>query len=256
MYKNNSLQNNLDKLKQNFSEQINGLTNQVDDMNKKHNFNMKQFQETFENKLKFILDEKENEVVDLRERIDQLEHINREISLRYEETLKINHELKNSINEKIAHFEQQLLKKDEEIIKFRESSNSKMINFERAVQDEKNNVINRYEVNIERLITELETSKEKMTNIIHERERDIRSIIDKHKSEYNNYEHAIKVLKEEIECHKTNILALRDKKMVYENEIHDLKLQVDRFKKENKFNIAEIKSLDGQNKMLIHENVS
>lgn len=80
VFKNSNLQNTLDRLKNSFSEQIAGLTSQIDESNKRHQYALRSLEENIENYYKALLIKKDEEINERDDKIRDLLESNRRIS--------------------------------------------------------------------------------------------------------------------------------------------------------------------------------
>lgn len=148
IFKNNTLQTNLDKVKLTLLDQINSLNSQLEDINNKYSSNLRSLKEASENQLRSIIDEKDETISKLNGQIKHLEKIIDELNTKVTDNLKVIHDLKNNYTNTNSELETSLKQKDEEIIKLKELYEAKITSIENFHQNEKNKLITNYENNI------------------------------------------------------------------------------------------------------------
>jgi chromosome segregation ATPase len=231
------------------------LNQEIEEIQKKHNFNLKNIEEAFQSQFDSLIDQKEQQILKLNSRVNELELINSDLNLKLEENLNLIQEYKNTTYIKYQEFQLELRNRDLEILNLKNNLD-KMQEFQaRNIEQENNKIIYDYEVKIESIIKQFEESRNKMNKIIDEKEKERNILINKHEEELNIVERQKDELRAEIDCHKTNILALRNKRNTIENEIMQLNEFVEKLKQDLRSQNAEIKILENQNHKLFTENV-
>ena len=245
----------IERLKNNFTDQINYLSNQLEDVNKRSNFTIQQNQEIFEKKNKQNLEDKELLYEDFKNKLFNLEGVNKHLSQKLEESLKTICDLKTSTAFKQSDLENLIRKKEEEITKEKLDHETKLNELRKYLEDDKIKLIESYDKNINLLIEEFDTTKEKLNNLLKDREGDLRNLIGKHKLEDERLQGINRDLIQEIECHKSNIYNIRIRSEDDKDELEVLRDDNESMKRELRFQISELKMLDGHNKSLMKENV-
>lgn len=190
------------------------LNSQLEDLNKKYSSNFKSLQESSEYKIRSVLEEKDSEIQDLKNKINSLERLNEEFSQKNNSNLKLIQDLRNTNNTKFSQNEINLKIKEEEILEIRNYYENVIKNLENNQEEDKKKIVFSYEQNIEkynfayyRLSEQLEDISNRMNQVLKDRDLDIRNILDKQKTEMSYYEQVNNELRSEIECHKQNIIA-------------------------------------------------
>ena len=245
----------IERLKINFTDQINYLSNQLEDVNKKSNFTIKQNQENFENRIRQSNEDKELLYEDFNTKLSNLEGINKDLTEKLQESLKTIYELKTSSSSKVNELENLLRKKEEEIKMEKLNTDNKLNELRKYLEDDKIKLMESYDKNINLLIQEFDVTKEKLNNLLKDREDDLRNLIEKHKLEIERLQSMNKEMIHEIECHKSNIYNIRIRSEENKDEFEVLRDDNDSMKRELRFQISELKMIDGHNKSLLKENV-
>ena len=103
-------------------------------------------------------------------------------------------------------------------------------------------------------VEDVEETKDKLIKLIDNREIDIKNIVDSNKMQIQNLNEEITKLKEEIECHKVNLLKVRDERDYLQTQINSLKQNENAYICDNQMQINEINRLADDNKRLNEEN--
>lgn len=150
----------------------------------------------------------------------------------------------------------EIRKKGEESEKQKAYYENKIAEIRKYLEEDKIKLMESYDKNINLLIGEFNQTKEKLNNLLKDRENDLRNLIEKHKVEVDKLNIINKELNSEIDCHKMNIMNIRKRSEEEKDELEFLREENDSMKRELRFQISELKMLDGQNKSLFKENVS
>lgn len=245
----------IERLKINFTDQINYLSNQLEDVNRKSNWTIKQSQENFERKMKQNHEDKELLYDDFKTKLSNLELINKDLTEKLDESLKEICDLKTSNSSKVNDLENLIRIKDEQLNREKINHDNKVTELRKFFEDDKIKLIESYDNNINLLIKEFDVTKEKLNTLLKDREEDLRLLVEKHKNEIEKLLGMNKELINEVECHKSNIYNIRLRSEEDKDELEVLKDDNDSMKRELRFQISELKMLDGHNKSLIKENV-
>ena len=216
---------------------------------------IKSIQENCDNRIKQISDERDIQYETFNIKLEELENINKNLSRKFEENLKDICDIKTSSGYKISEIEMELRKKDDELNKIKNFYENKISELQKFSSEDKQKLIDSYDKNINLMISEFDQTKEKLNDLLKDRENDIRIIFENHKQEEENYKNIIRDLSDEIKCHKSNIVSIRNRIDDEQNELEFLREENDTIKRELRFHISELKMLDGHNKSLTKENV-
>ena len=245
----------IERLKINFTDQINYLSTELEDVNKKSNWTLKQTLENYEKKNQKNNEDKELLYEDFKTKLLNLETINKELTEKLEESLKTIHEEQTTNTAKNNKMETLLRIKEEEISKEKLNSEIKLNELRKYLEDDKIKIMESYDKNINLLIQEFDVTKEKLNNLLKDREGDLRNLMEKHKLEMDRIQGMNKEMSKEIQCHKSNIYNIRVRSEEDKDELDVLRDDNDSMKRELRFQISELKMLDGHNKSFMKENV-
>jgi hypothetical protein len=115
IFKHNALQNNLNRLKTSFSDQILELQKQVDENKHKNNHMVKMNEEETSSRFKGQIVERDNAVKNLKKQIEEFKECNEELLARMNKTIKIQKEDKNDCSNKLNEYENLVQEKEIEI---------------------------------------------------------------------------------------------------------------------------------------------
>ena len=216
---------------------------------------MKQIQDNSDNRIKQISEEHEALYQEFKAKLEELESINFDLARKLEENLKNICEIKSATSYKQSELEMEIRQKNEELEKQNNYYEKKITELRKYFEDDKIKLIESYDKNINLLILEFDQTKEKLNKLLKDRENDLRNLIEKHNQEFNNLNGINKELSREIGCHKMNIVNTRKRAEENNDELEILREENDSMKRELRFQISELKMLDGQNKSLMKENV-
>ena len=104
------------------------------------------------------------------------------------------------------------------------------------------------------IVKDVEETKDKLIKLIDNREIDIKNIVDSNKMQIQNLNEEITKLKEEIECHKVNLVKVRDERDYLQSQINSMKQNENAYICDNQMQINEINRLADDNKRLNEEN--
>lgn len=253
-FKNKTLQNNLDRLKLSFTEQMNNLTNELEEIQKNNNITLNAMKDNYENKIMQLQKEHQIEVESLKNDIIHLEQSKTEQSeIIYKEKDDSNRVI-CKLNSRIKELEDQLRKKDDEMLKIKNSFDVMMTQNEQMLKDQKQQIITEYEDRIEKIVNDVDVAKDKLLKLVDEREIDIKNIVDSNKTEIYKLNEIISKQQEEIECHKVNLIKIRDERDYFRCQLEQMKQNENSYICDGKMHINEINRLDEENRKLAAEN--
>lgn len=231
------------------------MNSELNEIHKKHCMQLQTIQTNSEEKIHSILEEKDKHISFLENKITKLEQINYELVQKQSESIKNQSELKQFYAEQLKEMETKLKEKEEENSSLRSNFNREMTQTLNQQDEEKRKLIFDYERRIEKLWRELEDNKRRLANINNERDDEIRHILDTHNYEINKFIESNKEIQHELECHKVNLMGIRNKKELLTQEIGELKELIENMKKELHLRNTEVKILEDKNRSFIKENV-
>ena len=154
-FKNKTLQNNLDRLKISFTEQMNNVTNELEEIQKNNQITLNALKDEYERKLNQMQNEHQIEVESLKNDISHLEQTKNEqteVSIREKDDSS---KVINKLNTKIKELEDIIRTKDEEIFKLKNSFDVMMTQNEQMLKDQKQQIVTEYEDKIEKISARL-----------------------------------------------------------------------------------------------------
>ena len=211
-YKNKSLQYSLNKIKLEFTEQINNLSKQLEDNQNSNIININTLKENYESKISNLNQEHNNEMKLFSQNINQLESELNKLKYNYTNEIKEKNsliiELKNE-NEKINN---ELKEKNDELYKIKNSFEIMIKQYEKEFNEEKNKIVNEYESKIKEIVTNVENTKNNLVNLIEKREFDMKNILNEKNCEIDKLNELNNIMKQELEKHKINLVNIRNNK--------------------------------------------
>lgn len=254
LFKNNLIQNTLDKLKNSFSEQIQQMTFQIEESEKKHEFSLKALEENIESYYKTIILEKDSLIEELNIKISNILDSNKNLTERLN-VVEIAYEDKSSKISQIEYnFNDQLENKKMEIFKLENIIKEKEAFYNDRIKAEKNYVLDEYEKKLNDLCLTFENEKNESSKIIQDLYEENQQLKESLSQIDNNYISKIQELSDEIICHKQNLVVYRERRVELENEKNNLKELLDNSKKEIKLITSEMRILEENNLALIKDN--
>ena len=253
-YKNKTLKYSLDKIKLEFTDHINNLTKQLEDNQNTNIININTLKDNYELKITEINDAHEEEIKTLSKNINQLESELKDLKNTYtneinERDLKIN-ELTNE-NDRIN---KELKEKNEELFKIKNSFEVLSKQYEKEFNEEKTKIIHEYEEKIDQIVTNVENSKNNLVNLIEQREFDMKNILDEKNTQINKLSETNKIMKQELESHKINLINVKNNKDNLYQENQKLKQELHKLDCDSQLQSNEILRIQEEKQMLINEN--
>jgi N-terminal acetyltransferase B complex non-catalytic subunit len=253
-FKNKTLQNNLDRLKLSFTEQMNTLSSELKDIQTNNTITINALKNNYEKEIERLHAQHQIEIESLRNDITMLEQNKTEQSELMMKDQEDSSKHISSLNQRISDLEMELQAKDGEIFKLKNSFDVVMCQNEQMLKEQRRNIIEEYETKIEGIVKDVEETKDKLIKLIDNREIDIKNIVDSNKMQIQNLNEEITKLKEEIECHKVNLVKVRDERDYLQSQINSMKQNENAYICDNQMQINEINRLADDNKRLNEEN--
>lgn len=254
IFKNNTMQNTLDKLKNSFSEQIAQMTGQIEETNRKHHYSLQALEENIDSYYKTIILEKETQIEDQNCKIKSLLDSNKYLTEKLNNTNIMIDDLssKKSISEeyfkKIIKEKDELLNQISRDIKFKEEQN------EKSFHNQGQGISQEYENKINSILKDFEEVKNKLNHEILIKDDELNALKKNFSDRESELLIKISGLEEEVNCHKQNIVCYRDRRIELENEIKNYKELLENAKREIKMKVNEIKIIENNNFGLMKEN--
>lgn len=253
-FKNKTLQNNLDKLKLSFTEQMNNVTSELEQIQKNNTITIGALKENYEQKIAQLQNDHLIEVESLRNDIMLLQKKEADQNEMNITRQNDNDKIIAELNEKLANMQDMLNKKNEENFKLKNSFDVMMSQNESMLKDQRDKITAEYENKINVIVTDVENTKDKLLKLVDDREIDVKNLMDTNKSEISKLNEEIQKLREEVECHKVNLIKVRDERDFYRNQLEEAKKNENNFICDNQMQVNEIRRLDNENKKLLSEN--
>ena len=252
--KNANLQNIYDQMKNSLTEQISGLQIKLDETIKKSLLNEKILEDEFKLKIKRITSEKDNEMKTKLFVNEETERVNRELTVKLNDSYKEIAEVKNYYKGLISDMDYKLKIKEKEYFDLKSSYDDKINFCTSNFEEDKFKLIKSYEDNYENLSKVHKDSKEKLNSIIYQKEIDYKNLMDKFKDEEHIAETKISDFRKDLHKTLNENDNIKTKLSHYDNDIEKLHKTLDKAKKDNNFMMNEIKTLELENKNLVIEN--
>jgi hypothetical protein len=199
IFKNSSLQNNLDRLKNSFGEQVLNLHKHVDDVNLKSNFNMKMLEGENYLKYQFILNEKDTEIEILSKQVEDFKQCNEELMNTIKQNLKQSKDEKIMYNQNIDYLEKELALRQNETDDLRyyyeEKINNLLNSQELALREANSNIKDK----LNQMTKDQRVNIEILQRTLDDRENEIKCILNQNKTEESYFKNTIRDHKDELD---------------------------------------------------------
>ena len=233
---------------------MNDLSKQLEDIQRNNNITLDNLKNNYEQKLIQLNNEHQIEVESLKNDIDNLEEKEKELNDKYEKELSEKDKIILNLNNKIEELQNNLSEKTEENYRMKNSFDLMTQQYEQKFNDDKNKLIKDYEDKINNIVENVECTKNKLLKLVDDREFDIKNILDTKKTELFKLNEENEKLKEEIECHKLNVIRMRDERDYYANENEQLKKNENQYQCNSQIQNNEINKLNEEIRKLCEEN--
>ena len=252
-HKNKVLEMSINRLKIEFNEQISYLTKELENSQSNNILNVKTISENYQNKIDELKKNNEIEVCSLKEKIYNFENNKKELNISYLGEIKEKNIIIENLKKENEKLKDDLEIKNNEIIKLKNSFEEITMQYENKYEDDKKQIINDYEQKLKEIVENFENSKNSLIDSIDKREKDIKDIIDLKNNEIRKLNLEINKLKDELKCHKTNLIRIRDEKnrLIKENQkINNKNIKSECF---SQTQISEINNLRKENDELYEQ---
>ena len=253
-YKNKTLQYSLDKIKLEFTDQINTISKELEDIQSNNIININALKENYETKIRDLGTSHNAEIQSYSEKIFQLEKELNEIKQNYNKEINEKNIVIKDLQNENERLEQEINKKNEELIKNKNAFEIMNKQYEKEFGEEKNRIINEYELRIQEIVQNVENTKNNLVNLIEQREFDMKNILDEKNSEILKLNEINKVMKEELESHKMNLINIKNNKENLYKENQKLKNEVHKLDCDTQLQVNEIMRIQQENQALYEEN--
>jgi hypothetical protein len=206
LFKNNSLQQNLDRLKLSFTDQIQHLQRQVEDNNNKNNSTIRLIDEENNLKLRTIINEKDVLLQDLRKQLEEYRNCNEDLMGRLEERIKNNKINKSKTKEQVVKLETIINSKDNEIERLKSNYKGKLEDLTKKNDDQLDDYNNKFELSMNRMSLDHAKEKNKLEQLIENREKELTEVIEKKREDEKYFNQTINEIKGENEMLRKNLM--------------------------------------------------
>ena len=246
-YKNKVLENSITKLKIEFNEHVAHLTKELESSQSNNDLNIKLITENYQNKIDEIQKNNEMEICSLKEEIYNTQNDKNELNNSFIGEITQKNQIIEKLQKENEDLKKELNIKNEEISKLHKSFDELTLQYETKFEENKNDIMKDYQEKITEIISKFEASKNSLIESIDTREAEIKEILEIKNEEIKKLNIDIKKLKEELNCHKINLIKIRDDKtyLIKENEM--LKNKFIQNECNKKIQINEINNLKKEN---------
>ena len=157
--KNNNLLENIDSIKSEFQKQvfyklhkISELQTQVEECHKKNQLGLTLIEEENHMKIKKIINDKDNELKIVYNKLKEQEEINQRLMRELNEKTNLIQEIKYKYHERFNELDYNICQNEKEFINMKHFYEEKIGYLESHYNDEKHNIIEKYEENIQKLL--------------------------------------------------------------------------------------------------------
>ena len=253
-YKNKSLQYSLDKIKLEFSDQINTISKELEDIQNNNIININALKENYQNQISSLKSSHENEINTLQNTITQLNNELNNLKENYTQETKEKNNLINDLKNENERLNFEIKNKNEELIKAHNSFEIMSKQYEKEFSEEKSKIINDYEIKIEEIVKSVESTKNNLMNLIEQREFDMKNILDEKNTEIFKLNELNKKMKAELESHKINLINIKSNKENLYKENQKLKNEIHKLDCDTQLQVNEIMRIQQENQTLYEEN--
>ena len=211
-YKNKILESSINRLKIEFNGRVAYLTKELENSQSNNLINIKALQDNYQDKIEEIKKNNEMEVSSLKEEIINFQNDKNQLNDSFLEEINAKNIVIKNLQKENENLKNELNIKNNEIAKLKNSFEEITLQYENKYEDDKKQIINDYELKIKEIVEKVENSKNSLISMVDKREMDIKEILEQKDNEIQNLNMNINRLKDELNCHKTNLIKIRDEK--------------------------------------------
>ena len=191
-YEISSIKNQIEDVQKNMSDQINQILINIDNNNKRLNYEnrLKEIEMNYKDKINELISNKNKEIKELESELNKSSSTNQKLINEISEKNKDNNikilELTNIVNI----LTDELNKKEEELIIIKNNSKRNELENNNEMQNEKERITKEYEKKINNILNIAEHNQQKLKNVIKEKEIIIQNLINCNKNkteEFNSF---------------------------------------------------------------------
>ncbi len=246
-YKNKILENSITKLKIEFNEHVAYLTKELESNQSNNDLNLKLITENYKNKINEMKKNNEIEISSLKEEIFNTQNDKNELNNSFMGEITQKNQIIQKLQQENEELKNELNIKNNEIENLHKSFNELTLQYETKFEENKNELVKDFQEKMTQIIEKFESSKNDLIESIDNRESEIKDILEIKNNEINKLNLEIQNLKDELNCHKINLIKIRDDRnyLLKENEVIKKKIfqnvcnekiqinEIDNLKKEN-----------------------
>ena len=211
-YKNKILESSINRLKIEFNERVAYLTKELENSQSNNLLNIKALKDNYEDKIDEIKKNNEMEVSSLKEEIINFQNDKNQLNDSFLGEINAKNIVIQNLQKENQNLKNELNIKNNEIEKLKNSFEELTYQYENKYEDDKKQIINDYEQKIKEIVEKVENSKNSLISMVDKREMDIKEILEQKNNEIQSLNMNINRLKDELNCHKTNLIKIRDEK--------------------------------------------
>ena len=211
-YKNKILESSINRLKIEFNERVTYLTKELENSQSNNLLNIKALKDNYEDKIDEIKKNNEMEVSSLKEEIINFQNDKNQLNDSFLGEINAKNIVIQNLQKENQNLKNELNIKNTEIEKLKNSFEELTYQYENKYEDDKKQIINDYEQKIKEIVEKVENSKNSLISMVDKREMDIKEILEQKNNEIQSLNMNINRLKDELNCHKTNLIKIRDEK--------------------------------------------
>ena len=246
-YKNKILENSITKLKIEFNDHVAYLTKELETNQSTNDLNIKLITNNYKNKIDEMKKNNEMEICSLKEEINNTKNDKTELNNSFIEEINQKNQIIQNLQKENEELKNGLNLKKEEIEKLHKSFDELTLQYETKFEEQKNLLMKDCQDKIEAIIKKCESAKDALIESIDTREIEIKEILDIKNNEIKKLNVDLKNLKEELNCHKINLIKIRDDKNILLKENEFLKNKTFKNECDGKMQISEINNLKKEN---------
>ena len=246
-YKNKILENSITKLKIEFNDHVAYLTKELETNQSTNDLNIKLITNNYKNKIDEMKKNNEMEICSLKEEINNTKNDKTELNNSFIEEINHKNQIIQNLQKENEELKNELNLKKEEIEKLHKSFDELTLQYETKFEEQKNLLMKDCQDKIEAIIKKFESAKDALIESIDTREIEIKEILDIKNNEIKKLNVDLKNLKEELNCHKINLIKIRDDKNILLKENEFLKNKTFKNECDGKMQISEINNLKKEN---------
>ena len=252
-YKNKILENSITKLKIEFNDHVAYLTKELETNQSTNDLNIKLITNNYKNKIDEMKKNNEMEICSLKEEINNTKNDKTELNNSFIEEINQKNQIIQNLQKENEELKNELNLKKEEIEKLHKSFDELTFQYETKFEEQKNLLMKDCQDKIEAIIKKFESAKDALIESIDTREIEIKEILDIKNNEIKKLNVDLKNLKEELNCHKINLIKIRDDKNILLKENEFLKNKTFKNECDGKMQISEINNLKKENDELYQQ---